>query len=147
GSRTPSGRSRASRAMARSLGGDQPASWTFRGSQRSRGESTPAPPRAAIGAAAKPGGSATGSDYLPDCRYGFGAAFHLEVRNRNGQAEASGTCTPRIDELHAVAVGNRRFVRVSGNDDVKTGSQRVDLQLLHIVKDVDADALDLEGQG
>jgi len=86
------------------------------------------------------------SQYLDNPGREPGATFvccDVQAGNGDRQAESSRPRAAWVDELHAVALNHRRLVRVAGHDDVEASSAWIHINLLHVVKDVDADTFEL----
>lgn len=102
-------------------------------------------PGAAIGGPCSAARSASRSQYLDDP----GASFtcrDVQVGNCHWQVEPSRACAAGVYELDAVTFRDKRLMRMAGNDDLEAGSPRVDVELLDVVKDVNADSLQLKGE-
>ena len=71
----------------------------------------------------------------------------MQIADRHGELEASRTGAAGIDELHTFTLGHHWLVRVSADDDIVARCPRIRFHLLHIVKDVNADTLQVKRQG
>ena len=60
--------------------------------------------------------------------------------NRHRQAETPRSRATGIYKQHSVAVCDQRFVRMAGDDDLKSRGSRIDVDLVQVMEDVNSDA-------